>query len=215
MAFENLTEQIKESLVGLKSRITESESFNRLNEAYNNLPARDQKIILIVGIIVTAALLINIPLQSFLTSQEDLGRYKEQKQLIQRLRMAEQLKNQNDFQPERFELSRLERDLSERMKAFQVVQEQIQLSPSSAKAPGIPPKAVTLGYNLNLKNLNVRQISRVASLLENYSDSILVTGFKSKASQEDPHYFDTVFEILNFTTPEDEMDTPNPSFRGR
>lgn len=217
MAFENLSEQIKESLISLKARITESESFNRLSEAYQNLPPRDQKLITIAGAVIGAAILINIPLQSFLVSQEELTKYNEQKQVVQRLNMVEQLKNQNDFQPERFEMSRLERDLLERMKAFQVVDEQFRISPSSAKAMGVPPKAVSSGFTIFLTNLNVRQISRVASLLENYSDSILLTGFRSKASAENDHYFNTEFEILNFSAPEDEgAATPGrPSFRGR
>lgn len=217
MAFENLSEQIKESLTGIKSRITESESYNRLLEAYNNLPSRQQRLLILVGSLLGVLILLNIPLQSFLVSQEELQKYKEQKDLVQRLNFAAQLKSQADFQPERFDMGRLQGDLLGRMKSFQVTEDQFKLSPTTADSFGIPKQAVTSGYNVSLTNLNVRQISRIAGLLENYSDSILVTGFKSTASSEDPHYFNTEFKLLNFSVPEDESDVPtaNPSFRGR
>lgn len=215
MAFENLSEQIKESLNGLKSRVTESESFNRLNEAYNNLPSRQQKLLIVLGSLITLVLLINIPLQSFLVSQQELQNYKEQKQLVQRLNQAAQLKSQNDFQSERFDLSRLQGDLLARMKSYQVTEDQFKAMPASADLSGVPKKAITSGYSLVLTNLNVRQISRIASMLENYSDSILVTGFKSTASPNDDHYFNTEFKLLNFSVPEDEGDSSQPSFRGR
>lgn len=215
MAFENLSEQIKESLNGIKSRVTESESFNRLNEAYNNLPTRQQKLLIVLGSLIAAILLINIPLQSFLVSQQELQNYKEQKQLVQRLTQAAQLKSQNDFQPERFDLSRLQGDLLARMKSYQVSEEQFKAMPTSADLLGVPKKAITSGYSLVLTNLNVRQISRIANMLENYSDSILVTGFKSTASPTNDHYFNTEFKLLNFSVPEEEGEAPRPSFRGR
>lgn len=216
MAFENLSEQIKESLINLRSRITESESFNRLDEAYNNLTPRQQKMILVLGAFVGAVFLLNIPLQSFLTSQSELTNYKDQKQIIQRLHVAAQLKSQSDFQPERFDIGRLENDLLSRMGSFQITPTQFKLSPAEPETLGVPRKALTSGFSLNLSNLNVRQISRAASLLENYSDSILVTSLKSTASPDNPHYFNTEFKLLNFYVPEDESSgNPTPSFRGR
>ncbi len=216
MAFENLSEQIKESLTGIKSRITESETYNRLAEAYNNLPSRQQKLIIIASACIGVIVLINIPLQSFLISQQELSKYQDQKELVQRLNQAVQLKNQIDFQPERFDLNRLQDDLLNRMKAFQVIDEQFKLSPTSADYVGIPKQAITSGYNLSLTNLNVRQIARISNLIENYSDSILVTGFKSSVSANDPHYFNTEFKLTNFSVPEDESEEPSrPSFRGR
>lgn len=223
MAFENLSEQIKESFIGLKSRVTESETYNRLHEGYNNLPARQQRLVVLLSAIIVVVILINIPLQSFITSQTELQTYKEQKDLVQRLHMAQQLNNQVDFQPENFPISRLESDLLSRMSAFQVTKDQFRISSDTPDLLGVPKQAITNGYNLNFTNLNVRQISRIASLLENFSDSILVTGFKSKATQADPHYFDTEFRILNFSVPEDESSggpsfegsSGRPSFRGR
>jgi hypothetical protein len=221
MAFENLSEQIKESFIGLKSRVTESETYNRFLEGYNNLPARQQRLAILLSALIIIAVLINIPLQSFLTSQSELQTYKDQKDLVQKLNIAQQLNNQVDFQPEAFTMARLEGDLFSRIGTLQVTRDQFRISSDTPDLLGVPKKAITSGYILNFTNLNVRQISKIANILENYSDSILVTGFKSKATQSNPHYFDTEFRLLNFSVPEEEEASPSslgrpsgrPSFR--
>lgn len=217
MAFENLSEQLKESIQTLKSRITESESYNQLEEAYNNLPPRTQKLVLILTAIVISALLINIPFQSFLVSNENLSTYKEQKTIIQNLNQAVRLNSQADFQPQVFDLAELQRELSNRMTTLQINESQIKLSPTSPDLTGIPKKVQTAGFSLFLSNLNVRQISKVANMLENFNDSILLTGFKTNASKQNPHYFDTEFILLNFYLQNEDSGPPglNAPFRGR
>ncbi len=217
MAFENLSEQIKESLQSLKSRITETESFNRLEESYNNLPPRQQKLILVLGSFIVLVLLINIPIQSFLLSKENLTTYKDQKQIVQRLNQAVRLNNQSDFKPQSYSLSQLQGDLLNRMTAFQVTDSQFKIDMGTPDITGIPKKVQTAGFSLKLTNLNVRQISKIANMLENFSDSILVTGFKTTASEQDPHYFNTDIELLNFSIQDDQpSDGINAApFRGR
>lgn len=215
MAFENLSEQIKESLSGLKSQITESEYFNRLSEAYNNLPSRQQKLIIGLGTIITLVLLLNIPFQAFIKSNEQLQTYKAQKEIIEKLQLAEKSKAQSDFDPQKFDRLRLQSELSTQMRSFQISEEQLLIAATSPDLLGVPKKAITSGFKLSLTNLNVRQISRVSSLLENFSDSVLVTGFNSSVSKEDPHYFNTEFKLLNFSTPSDDSETSDSSFRGR
>ncbi len=215
MAFENLSEQIKESFSGIKSQITESESFNRVSEAYNNLPSRQQKLIIILGSLITLILLLNIPIQAFIKSNQQLQTYKEQKQIVERLKVTEKAKSQTDFEPQQFTKVTLQRELLNQMRTFQVSDEQFQISSTPPDLLGIPKQAVTQGYKLNLANLNVRQISRVSSLIENFSDSILITGFRSAASPEDPHYFNTEFKLLNYSTPQSETESSPSSLRGR
>ncbi len=216
MAFENLSEQIKESLQSLKSRVTESETFNRFQESYNNLPSRQQKLILVMSGIVAFTLLINIPIQTFLTSNESLVTYKNQKQIVQKLHQAVRLNSQSDFQPQKYSLMQLQGDLTNRMKTAQVSDTQIKMSSTTPDITGIPKKVQTAGYILELTNLNVRQISKVANMLENFSDSVLVTGFKSTASEQDPHYFNTEFTLLNFSIETDDAPPGlNAPFRGR
>lgn len=216
MAFENLSEQLKESLQSIKSRVTESETFNRFQESYNNLPSRQQKLILLLSGLVIFVLLINIPIQSFLTSNESLTTYKDQKQIIQKLNQAVRLNSQSDFQPRKYSLMQLQGDLTNRMQSAQINDSQIKVSSAMPDLTGIPKKVQTAGFVLELTNLNVRQISKVANMLENFSDSVLVTGFKSTASEQDPHYFNTEFTLLNFSI---ETDEPPPGlnapFRGR
>lgn len=199
MAFENISDQLKEQLQELKSRITESESFNRLSEWYNNLPSKQQKLLLILTGVVVFLLLINIPIQSFLTSQEELSTYKEQKQVIQRLHIAEQLKSQSDFNPERYSDSRLNGELSGKFKSLQINNDQYSISPTSPHTLGIPKQAQIIGYDVHFENLNVRQLAKVSNIIENLSDSILVTALEAKASRDNPHYFNTDIQVLNYS----------------
>lgn len=208
MAFENLTEQFKDLFESLRSRITESESFNSLKESYNNLPLKQQKILnLILGLVVLF-LLINIPLQSYWTSKSEITTYKTQKDVLQRLHLADQMSKRADFVPRRFSISELESDLISRVTSFQILNTQLKVSPNDSDKTGLPPKVGTEGFSVQFTNLNVRQISKVASLLENYSDSILLTGLKSTPSSQDPHYFNTDFYLINFYLNESDS-SPN------
>ena len=203
MAFENLSEQISESLQTLKSRVMESESFNRVSEAYQNLPSRQQKLVAGLGLFLAVAVLVNIPLQSYLASHEEMVSYHEQKLVVADLKNTEKLRMQNSFTPEKFAISSLQSELLAKFNSLQITEAQFKIREAAPETFGIPKKAVTLGFQVELQNLNVRQVAKAANIIENLADSILVTSLRTTASSTDPHYFNTEFSILNFSIRED------------
>ena len=214
MAFEGFQDSIKEYLESIKVRIIESEAGSRLMESYYNLTASQQRLVVLLGLAVFLFILMSLPIKPFISSQEELSSYKERQELIQKLQSADSLKNSASFSLKSFGLFQLKGHLESKLKSLGYESERIKISASPVSQFEASSKVVTKSFDLDLKNSNVRQLSKVLRLVENIDDSLIVTQLKTKATLKDPHLFDTEIKITHLSLPSDESQDLDASSSG-
>lgn len=217
MAFENLKDQLQESVSMIRSRITESEAYNRFREFYHTLPTRQQTLLKFVAVGVVLFVLINIPFNHLKESTYNMNHYSERKDIVRKLKTIEKQKSAYSFMPETFNLSRLSGELEGRLLSVPMTRDQINIQPSPPVKGIFPSQARVETFEVNLKKLNVRQVSNSLRSIENLNDSLLVTGVTTQADSEDPHYHNVKIYVTNFSLPEEApAEAPAaPSRRGR
>lgn len=216
MAFESLIDQLKELGSDLKARVTESEIYNRAREYYSTLPPRQQKIMIYGLGIISLILLINIPLSSYLSSKTELENYTERKMLIRKLQTAKRQKDSIEFEPQKYNTSQLQNELTSKLQSAFFKPEQISVSNGNPEIGFLPKKALSAGFEVSLNKANVRQFAQSIKMLENLDDALIVTNLKTEADSEDPHYHNINIKITNYFLPEDNEDAPaGRQFKGR
>ncbi|MCO5113880.1 MAG: hypothetical protein M9899_06870 [Bdellovibrionaceae bacterium] len=218
MAFENISDQLKESVNTLKSRVTESELYNRFREFYYTLPTRQQTLLKVGAVLVVLFVAVNIPLQRLKESTYNMNHYSERKDIIRRIKTIEKQKASLSFSPEMFNFSRFTSEAEGRLMSVPVTREQIKIQPAQPVQNLFPAQAHVETFEVNLNKLNVRQLAHSMRVLENMNDSLIVTGVRTQADSEDPHYHNVKLYITNFAVPETApVETPpaGRSSRGR
>lgn len=213
MAFENISDQLKESFEALKSRVKESEIYNRFREFYYTLPSRQQTLLKIGGVALVTFFAVNIPLQHLRESSYNMNNYSERKDIIRRIKTLDKQKSALSFAPEAFNFSRFSSEAEGRLMSAPVMREQIKIQPTQPVQNLFPAQAQVETFEVNLKKLNVRQLANSLRVLESMNDSLLVTGVRTEADSEDPHYHNVKVYVTNFSVPETQSAAPTPSAR--
>lgn len=201
MAFENLQDQLKESISVLRSKVMESEVFNRFRESYYTLPTRYQSLLKWGAVFVITLVLINIPFGYLKEAHYNMNHYNERKSIVRKLKSIEKQKSAVTFTPEKFNLGRFRTELENRLVTIPVSKEQITVQTSSPVKGIFPAKTQVETFEVNLNKLNVRQLSNSLRALESLNDSLMVTGLTTKADADDPHYHNLKVFVTNFSLP--------------
>lgn len=213
MAFENLKDQLIEAANTLKSRVKESEIYNRFREFYYTLPSKQQTLLKLAALGLFIFVAVNIPLSHIRESKYNMTQYSERKDIIRKIKAVEKQKSALAFSPEEYPFQRFASEAEGRLMSVPITKDQIRIQPAQPPQNLFPPQAQVETFEVNLNKLNVRQLANSLRALENINDSLIVTGMTTSADSEDPHYHNVKIYVTNFSIPEAGGEAPAPNAR--
>ena len=86
MNLDDLKEQFLEQLNAYKERIQDTPVYNQIKERYDDLPPRNQKLVLISGILLVSYIVLSIPFGSLGEASNKIEKYESTKSTLASLR---------------------------------------------------------------------------------------------------------------------------------
>ncbi len=204
MDFESYKEQLIEALKNFRNKVEDSETYIRLKERYDNLPAHYQKGILFTALFLSIYLIYSIPASFVSTAQEKLTYFEENRQLTRELIRAGRLARTIQLPPPAPSSEMLNTLIEDQLIKERVIPEQkMGTKPVTDLADtSLVPKAIEQsGLKTSLKKLNLKQVVRIGEGLSAIDSSQLMN-IAIQADSKDPHYFNVDYEVATFSVPQ-------------
>ncbi|MCS6837644.1 MAG: hypothetical protein NZ480_02260 [Bdellovibrionaceae bacterium] len=206
----NILEQLKQQVFdlweNLITRIREQGWYLSLEQKWEQLEHREKVASVTAGLFIIMLIIFLPAIQNYNSSQDILSQVDEKQDLIHNLMITQ--KELNEFAISSVELSpdALQEQLKSRMIAEQILPEQIEkLQPLDQPITKINyPEDLILGqFQLNLKQLTIKQIQQVQKIIHNISKSIKVINLFIHQDPVHSGYLnmEAHFLLLKFPTP--------------
>jgi hypothetical protein len=198
---DDIKERIKSESARLWERIQGSSAFNQLKDRYENLTPFVQKLLVIGIILVTCGILVSIPLTSYMSGNDSIANYEDQRDLIHDL-----FKIQQDMQttsgltpaPSADALaSRIDADLH----GSTLLPEQIRGVTVDSVPNTLPKTHIDGALRVALNKLNLRQIVDIGHQIMSINPAIKMLDLSIEANMQDPKYFDVVYKFISLKIP--------------
>lgn len=204
---KELFDQLKDAFMARWERFQESDTYISLHEKYDNLPARGQKLVILVSFVLAFLIVFSIPYAWFSTSQNSVVEFEDTKRTISELfEVSQEIKN---IPPQGVGVTaadlrlRIDRILSEKglgKEQITSVNETQFTNPQGSVL--IPSQINAQGIETNLKKLTLKQIVDIGYEFERISPLVKVLNLEIKATPEDMHYYDVQFRVSSFSVKE-------------
>lgn len=215
MNFQDILQQIQERLKSLWEQIQESSIYQQAIEKYEDQSPQIQKGIQIGGAILFALLVLMIPLGNLFSSFSHVDEFEQKRELTRELLRTSRDASQTPNIPQAPDPQVLETQIKNELQGLNLIPEQIksvQQSPSNSK---LIPNEFSIGsIEVQLQNLNTRQIVDVAYQLSKLHPSVKFTDLSMEASLDHPGYFHLIGKVIALKAPQiimppDEPERPN------
>ncbi|MCB0421127.1 MAG: hypothetical protein KDD61_09025 [Bdellovibrionales bacterium] len=219
MDIASIKEDLTEKLTAIWDKVEEHPAYSRLLEAYDSLPAKGQKAVVIVSSLLLTYILLAIPLSFISSSQVSIEEFEETRHTIRELLKTTRL----DTEGSSFRSGPAEDGLIGRVRstisAQNFLPEQVgQIQPYDVSKLPLGPKTIEkFGVRAEVKTLNLNEIISLGYQLQQVTSGVKLIGMEMTASVKDPHYFDVIFKLVSFVLPADDEaeDGKKPPARGR
>lgn len=214
---DQLTDQLKESW----DRIRESSLYVELNEKFEVLPSRIQKIIIISASVLFGLFLFSIPYSSLEESWTYEEGFLDNRDLIRELLRASSTLKQASPLPTSSSTNILQSRVKDVLQEARLTTEQIgPIQPILGAKTKLASAAVNQdALSIQLKNLNLRQITDIAYRFQNLGPGIQPITLQIQRASGQTHYYDMIVKIfqfsLNISSDEGASGTKGRPQRGR
>lgn len=212
MDFSSIKYQFKE----LWDRIQESSLFIELKEKFEVLPSRIQKLIVTATIFLLGLFLFSFPYGNLTDSWTYEGYFEENRELIRDLLRASSTLKEISPLPTMASAGAVESRVRQVISDLNLAPEQvgnIQVIPE-AKTQLAPPSVNQEAISLQLKSLNLRQVTDLSYRLQNLGSGIQPISFQINRAQGQTHYFDVIIHLYQFSLKMDGETPPSRPPRG-
>lgn len=218
MNLDDLRDQLRDQLRQLGAQVADSPAYQSLKEKYDSLEPRQQKTAIISVVCLTLAILIWIPLSIYLSSREQMTYFEESRDLTRELLRTERQASQIGTAGPGLPPGTLQQRVHSVISAVNLIDEQrgsVQdFQAGGPTAKGLIPTGVNQeGAEVQLKNLNLRQVVDIGQRLESIHPTVKLWGMDIRASAEDGNYFDVTYQLLSFAIPQEEPEAATPPGR--
>lgn len=205
MILDDVRDKALETLQVVKSKLDESETFNRLKERYDSLSPIMQKTIQSIAALVVALILFQFPKSFYDTGTENLALFEENRDLTLNLYRIKRLSITTPQTVPPLQASELEGRARTAVTAARVQPEQIKgislFDNAGPHSSSFIPKEVTqAGVEVRLANLNLTQIVDIGHQLTNQGSAKIV-GLDVRPGTAVGNYFDATFKVVSFNFP--------------
>lgn len=200
---QELLTTVKEKSTEFFDKIKESELYQKLDEKYNSLSPRGQKITRYAAVVFFILLLLFYPLSHFSISKDLITEYESKRDLIRDMFKTYRESSGQVHMPLAPSSNQLIDQVKNQLNAAQLLPQQIR-SISSIEPEGklIPKNLVEHVVSVELSDLNLRQTVEIGTQLANISTSIKLKDLSISANPQRSGYFDVVYKIYAFNIPQ-------------
>lgn len=208
MTLEDLREKIKDAVEEFKAQLEESPTYSTLKERYENLTPGAQSGIIWTAVILSSLFLLSCPMAYWSSSSDNISRYEDTRDLIRDLLRTSHLANQLSGGPEQIPLQTLQGLAQSKLAESRLLPEQIAgiqpIEVQSLGAPLAPENILQEAIQISLKKLNLKQVVDLAYKMQEIHGTVKLAGLEIKATAENDHYFDVLFQLVKFSLPVEE-----------
>jgi hypothetical protein len=211
MAFEDFRENIASGFKYRWEQFQESDLYISLNEKYENLSPKKQKLT-VAGIAVALVyLFFSIPYGYYSSSSEMVTSFEDTRGLLRDLLKASKDAQNLPEIPVPPNVEALQAQVTQQLQAARLLPEQIQGNEISQEKPNFIPGTLTAGVvKVSLSKLNVRQVSDLGYQLQAISPSVKLVDLSMEANTKYPRYFDVIYKLAILNIPEPTEMSPEP-----
>ena len=205
----SVLEQIKSVASRIGQQVEESATYTELQERYQSLEPRSQKIVLFSSISLAVVVILFYPLSLFFTSQETMHIFDEKRALMRDLfRTYRESSGQSSIAIPPTSAT-LKAAISSIISGASLLPEQnIGLIESSVEGKLIPSSLVSHVLEVKLAKLNIKQIVDIGSSIVGISDSVKMKDLIISAHAQDTRYFDVTYKLYSLNVPAPTIELP-------
>ena len=200
-ALDDVKEKFKSNLQTVSERVQETSIFQSARDRFTSLSPGMQKSIIGLLAFIGIALIVAMPLTSFMNSVESVGQFEQRRDLIHDLyRATQEIQNSTGLQPAppmSALQSRIEMDLKNNL----IMSEQIKAIQVEAPPASLPKDTISGALLVSLAKLNLRQIVDVGSLLQGIGAAIKVLDMDVRQNPQDSRYYDVIYKLVALNVP--------------
>ncbi len=209
MALEEVRERLSQQLKDLGGKIQDSPVFQSSKEKFDDLPANQQKVIVILLAVVVSFFLFSFPYENWSASSASVIEFEDRRELIRDLlKVTKETSELPSFTPAP-ELGQIKTDIEMRLQQFQLINEQI--AGINVEMPAnsnlIPTSRQEGGIKVMLKKLNLRQVVDITAQLQAMEPAIKLKNLSLDSNLQDARYLDAVLEFVVIKIPQISMDS--------
>lgn len=210
MDLSSLKEQLRDQFKELLDRIQESSLYIELKEKFELLPSRIQKLIIVGVSLMVGLFLFSIPYGNLSDSWLYEEQFVDNRGLIRDLLRASSTLKETSPLPTSASVGALESQVRRAIEEMRLTPEQIgniQVIPGASTR--LASEAVNQeAISVQLKMLNLRQVTDLSFRLQNLGAGIQPISFQMQRSSGQTHYFDVIYRIFQFSL---KVDSENAS----
>lgn len=212
MAFEDLSENLKNQIQQLGERITNSALYSSVREHYENLGAFQQKIakVFVFSIVLTSIVLI--PTEYFLASIDHESEFEIQRKLIKDIIRSERELTALPDLPRPLPAESVKSNVESQLKEMNFLPEQIKqvsinYQPTSTI---IPSNKLQYGIDVTINKINVKQLTNLGSKLQIIHPAVKLKDLIITLNREDARYLNADIKLVALNIPEYKVPEPPP-----
>lgn len=211
MAFEGLTEQLKNTFTNIKDKIAESSLAQKAQEKYQNLNPSQQRLVFLVGIVIFGALVVYFPMEHYLGSSQFNSEFEDKRALTKSLIKSHREVNHLPDLPAPQSSDNVKAIIDTQLKEMNLVPEQIKyINITAGNSKIIPLNKIQYGIEVSVNKLNLKQITNLGSKLQAIHPSLKLKDLILTANKEDGRYQDGTFKLVALNIPKYIAPTPEP-----
>lgn len=217
MAFEDLKERLVSELKTNWENFQETSLYNSLKDRYENLTPSSQRLVLYGSIFFVLFVLLSIPYGYYSSSQMYEEEFIAKRELIRELLKTSRDSNAGLDLDDSLNIADVQSRVQANLQNAKLLSEQIQGVSIVQDNSRLIPANLTQGYiEVNLQQLNLRQIIDLGFQMQNLSKTVKLKDLILEANRKDPRYYDAKYKlaVLAVPQPEEAPEKPNPG-RGR
>lgn len=198
MNFEDVKEYLGAEWERTRSKLEDNPTVQRLQEAFQNLSSGAQRGVIIGVVLGIALVLLSVPWGYFSSSNENLSTFDSHRESLQDFYKTERESTFLNEIPPSATPQEIQTSIQNQLQTMSILPEQItpMETKDSTKSNLIPKDIVQNELVVQLKALNVKQISDVGAQIQTIHPLIRMKDISIKSSVEHPHYFDVSYTLL-------------------
>jgi len=214
MNFADLKDKLQTVFKQAYEKLIESSFFIKAKDSYNNFSPGIQKLLQVSAFVFILILIFYSPINELSTSADNLQQFSQYRKLTKELfqisRDASATVSNIPIPPDSQSL--MARVKSELVQA-RLNPEQIKSILQSSADKGLPEQLNQGAVDVQLSNLNLKQIVDIGYKLQNINLSIKMQNVVIEANAKDPRYYDVTYKLAilkipTFEPPPIEIDEP-------
>lgn len=209
-ALTDLKDKLSAGVQEAWGNFQESDTYNKLNDIYENLTPVQQKLVITGVAAVVSLIILSIPLGRLSEAGDRVVEFEGKRMTIRELLKAARDSANVPNIPTAPPMDSLQADFQNFIQQENLLPEQVISVASEATSSSLIPNQLSSGaIVVRLAKLNINQILDLGYKFQARSPSVKMKDLIMKANAQDARYYDATFKLIALAVP--EAPTPPPA----